>query len=207
MPELPEVEAAVEELASRAQAIASLRDSRLLHPALTPARSAARAALARGARVARVERRGKHQLLHLEDGAILHAHFRMNGDWELGDVDAPLPRFARAVHRVHRRLARGPRRFARARHARPASRRRRARPRPRTRAADRVLDGGAARRRALGDGAVRSSRCCSTRRSSPASATSTRRSRSGTRGSIHASPARDRHAAAGARAASRYRRR
>jgi formamidopyrimidine-DNA glycosylase len=50
-----------------------------------------------GARIVRVERRGKHQLLHLDDGRIVHVHFRMNGDWEHGRSDEPLPRFARAV--------------------------------------------------------------------------------------------------------------
>jgi formamidopyrimidine-DNA glycosylase len=44
-----------------------------------------------------VERRGKHQLLHLDDGRVLHAHFRMNGDWALAEVGATLPRFARAA--------------------------------------------------------------------------------------------------------------
>jgi formamidopyrimidine-DNA glycosylase len=96
MPELPEVQAAVEELRRRAKdrVIAKLR---LIHPALqrrvTPRvlRSLA------GARVTRVERRGKHQLLHLDDGRMIHVHFRMNGDWEGGTIDSPLPRFARAV--------------------------------------------------------------------------------------------------------------
>ena len=96
MPELPEVQAAVDVLRQRAQGrtIATLR---LLHPALrrrVPPR-VVRALV--GARIIRVERRGKHQLLHLDDGRILHVHFRMNGDWENGPVDAPLPRFARAV--------------------------------------------------------------------------------------------------------------
>jgi formamidopyrimidine-DNA glycosylase len=44
-----------------------------------------------------VERRGKYQLLHLDDGSVLLAHFRMTGDWSIGRVresDAP---YARAV--------------------------------------------------------------------------------------------------------------
>jgi len=96
MPELPEVEAAMETLRRRAKGrtIAGLE---LLHPALerriTPAQ---RRALV-GARVSRVERRGKHQLLHLEDGRILHVHFRMNGDWAHGRQGEELPKFARAV--------------------------------------------------------------------------------------------------------------
>ncbi len=70
---------------------------RLLHPALKRrVRPAALRALA-GARIVRVERRGKHQLLHLDDGRIVQVHFRMNGDWEAGRTGDPLPRFARAV--------------------------------------------------------------------------------------------------------------
>ena len=44
----------------------------------------------------RVARRGKHQLVHLADGRILHVHFRMNGDWVFDRAGDPLPRFARA---------------------------------------------------------------------------------------------------------------
>ena len=96
MPELPEVEAAMETLRRRAKG-RTIAGVELLHPALerriTPAQ---RRALV-GARIARVERRGKHQLLHLEDGRILHVHFRMNGDWAHGRQGAELPKFARAV--------------------------------------------------------------------------------------------------------------
>jgi formamidopyrimidine-DNA glycosylase len=70
---------------------------RLLHPSLKRrVRPATLRALV-GARIVGVERRGKHQLVHLDDGRIVHVHFRMNGDWEHGKTDAPLPRFARAV--------------------------------------------------------------------------------------------------------------
>jgi formamidopyrimidine-DNA glycosylase len=96
MPELPEVEAAMDTLRRRARGRTIARVE-LLHPALerrvTPAQ---RRALA-GARIARVERRGKHQLLHLDDGRIVHVHFRMNGDWAHGRQGDELPRFARAV--------------------------------------------------------------------------------------------------------------
>lgn len=96
MPELPEVQAAVDVLRRRAQGreIARLR---LLHPALRRRVSPRVLRALVGARVGRVERRGKHQLLHLEDGRILHVHFRMNGDWEESAVGVALPRFARAV--------------------------------------------------------------------------------------------------------------
>jgi formamidopyrimidine-DNA glycosylase len=96
MPELPEVEAAMEVLRRRAKGRTIAR-VRLLHPSLERRiRPSVLRGLA-GARVERVERRGKHQLLHLDDGRVLHVHFRMNGDWEFGDVDAPRPRFARAA--------------------------------------------------------------------------------------------------------------
>jgi formamidopyrimidine-DNA glycosylase len=96
MPELPEVEAAMQVLRTRAVGRTITR-ARVLHPAfrrrLTPAQIRALV----GARIGRVERRGKHQLLHLDDGRVLHAHFRMNGDWELAEAGATLPRFARAA--------------------------------------------------------------------------------------------------------------
>jgi len=96
MPELPEVEAALNVLRTRARGRAITR-ARLLHPALRRRIRPAQLRALAGARVARVERRGKHQLLHLDDGRILHAHFRMNGDWEIVPTGTPLPRFARAV--------------------------------------------------------------------------------------------------------------
>lgn len=96
MPELPEVEAAMDVLRRRAKGRTIVR-ARLLHPALRRrVRPATLRALA-GARITRVERRGKHQLLHLDDGRIVHVHFRMNGDWEHGRAGTSLPRFARAV--------------------------------------------------------------------------------------------------------------
>ena len=70
---------------------------RVLHPALRRRLKPAQLRALAGARIARVERRGKHQLLHLDDGRILHAHFRMNGDWMLAESQGELPRFARAV--------------------------------------------------------------------------------------------------------------
>jgi formamidopyrimidine-DNA glycosylase len=96
MPELPEVEAAMDVLRSRAVG-RTITQARVLHPALERRLTPAQLSALTGAIIRRVERRGKHQLLHLDDGRILHAHFRMNGDWELGDTGAPLPRFARAV--------------------------------------------------------------------------------------------------------------
>lgn len=96
MPELPEIEAAMAVLrrVAEGRAIVSVT---LLHPSLRRrVRPKVLRALA-GARIVRVERRGKHQLLHLDDGRVVHVHFRMNGDWEPARRDDPLPRFARAV--------------------------------------------------------------------------------------------------------------
>lgn len=96
MPELPEVEAAMQILRRRARG-RTIEKVRLLHPALRRRVTPARLRTLRGARVVRVERRGKHQLLHLDDGRVIHVHFRMNGDWAAGRSTEPLPRFARAV--------------------------------------------------------------------------------------------------------------
>jgi formamidopyrimidine-DNA glycosylase len=96
MPELPEVEAALEVLRVRARGRTIVR-MRVLHPAMRRRLKPSQLRALVGARIARVERRGKHQLLHLDDGRILHAHFRMNGDWTLVETGAELPRFARAV--------------------------------------------------------------------------------------------------------------
>lgn len=95
MPELPEVQAAIDQLRRRATGRIIVR-LRLLHPALRRRLSPARLRSLPGARIERIERRGKHQLLHLADGRILHVHFRMNGDWEFGAAGDALPRFARA---------------------------------------------------------------------------------------------------------------
>ncbi|MEO8622632.1 MAG: bifunctional DNA-formamidopyrimidine glycosylase/DNA-(apurinic or apyrimidinic site) lyase [bacterium] len=96
MPELPEVEAAMNVLRRRAKGRIIAR-VRLLHPSMRRRISPARLRSLAGAQIERVERRGKHQLLHLADGRVLHAHFRMNGDWEHGKATDELPRFARAV--------------------------------------------------------------------------------------------------------------
>ncbi len=96
MPELPEVEAAVQILRGRAVARTIAR-VRLLHPAIRRGLSAVHARSLAGIMIERAERRGKHQLLHLSDGRVLHAHFRMNGQWDYGAATDELPRFTRAV--------------------------------------------------------------------------------------------------------------
>jgi formamidopyrimidine-DNA glycosylase len=95
MPELPEVEAARKLLAKAAQGktIARLR---LLHPALARRITPGKLRGLKGRRIERVERRGKHQLLHLDDGRTIAIHFRMNGDWDIGKVSDEEPRFTRA---------------------------------------------------------------------------------------------------------------
>ena len=96
MPELPEVEQAARTL-RRAAIGRRLRAVRALHPSAKRALPPADARRLAGRQLLRVDRRGKHQLLVLDDGTTLHAHFRMNGDWDVGRVDAPLPTHARYV--------------------------------------------------------------------------------------------------------------
>jgi formamidopyrimidine-DNA glycosylase len=96
MPELPEVERAAH-LLRRAIAGKTIRDLALKHPSLKRRVSPARVRTLRGATVRAVERRGKHQLILLADGRIIHIHFRMTGDWHIDHIDGELPRFARAV--------------------------------------------------------------------------------------------------------------
>jgi formamidopyrimidine-DNA glycosylase len=96
MPELPEVESAVRRLRKAAEG-RTIAEVRLLHPAMKRRVSPAKLRSLRGARVAAVERRGKHQLFHLDDGRAIHAHFRMTGDWTMDRADDEPPRFARAA--------------------------------------------------------------------------------------------------------------
>lgn len=100
MPELPEVETARRLIESVALGKA-IRRIVALHPSMRrslPARSAARAA---GRTVVRVERRAKHQLLHLDDESILHVHFRMSGDWKVLEAGDAVPAHARAIIELH----------------------------------------------------------------------------------------------------------
>ena len=96
MPELPEVERAARRLGKAAvgKTIASVK---AIHPALRRKLSPGNSRAVKGKRIDRVERRGKHQLIHLDSGDTLVVHFRMNGDWEIGPASAPLESFARAV--------------------------------------------------------------------------------------------------------------
>ena len=96
MPELPEVEKAARQL-TRAALGKTIAAVKAIHPALKRKLPPARARAARGKRIESIERRGKHQLLHLDSGDTLVVHFRMNGDWEIGTTSDALDRFARAV--------------------------------------------------------------------------------------------------------------
>ena len=94
MPELPEVEFAVRRLRRRlvGRTIVALRAHHAAQRRTLGARVVARVI---GTRVLGVERRGKHQLLHLADGATLLVHFRMAGDWAFTRRAAALPPHAR----------------------------------------------------------------------------------------------------------------
>jgi len=96
MPELPEVEEAMQRLRSAVEG-KTIAKAKALHPALERQFPAASARRIRQRQIIRIERRGKHQLLHLDSGATLHAHFRMNGDWLITTIDIPVDRFTRAM--------------------------------------------------------------------------------------------------------------
>jgi formamidopyrimidine-DNA glycosylase len=96
VPELPEVAHAARVLA-RAASGARITRARVLHAFV--GRRLDKASLRRlaGRSIARVDRRGKHQLAVLDDGSTLHVHFRMTGDWVVRLPGAELPRFARFI--------------------------------------------------------------------------------------------------------------
>src|ERR1700682_1418800 len=96
MPELPEVERAARVL-SRAAVGKTIASVRAIHPALKRKLSPAQSRAVKGKRIDRIERRGKHQLLHLDNGDRLVVHFRMNGDWEIETTDEDLDRVARVI--------------------------------------------------------------------------------------------------------------
>lgn len=96
MPELPEVEHAASVLrrASRGKTIARVVG---FHPSFRKRLPGPRAKLVRNRRVLKVERHGKHQVMHVEGDVVIVAHFRLDGDWELDRAaDAP-SRFARGA--------------------------------------------------------------------------------------------------------------
>lgn len=96
MPELPEVEFAVRRLrrAVRGTRIERVRVHHRAQGRTLPAAVLRRIA---GRRISDVTRRGKHQLVHLDDGATLLVHFRLDGDWEVTRAAVALPRHARVT--------------------------------------------------------------------------------------------------------------
>ena len=96
MPELPEVESAARELRATVVGKRIVR-LQVMHPSLQRRVSKARLKGVAGLRIDSVVRRGKHQLIELEDGSVVHVHFRMAGDWAVSRVDRDLPRHARAA--------------------------------------------------------------------------------------------------------------
>ena len=96
MPELPEVEEAMQRLRAAVEG-KTIAKAKALHPAIVRQFPDATARRLRQRRIERVERRGKHQLMHLDNGATLHAHFRMNGDWLITTTGMEVDRFTRAL--------------------------------------------------------------------------------------------------------------
>ena len=96
MPELPEVERAARRL-RRAVVGRTVRGVRALNFALERGLPAADAATLVGRTITAVRQQAKHQLLVLDDGRAIHAHFRMAGDWEIGSSADELPRHTRAL--------------------------------------------------------------------------------------------------------------
>ena len=90
MPELPEVEFAVRRLRrlARGRTVVALN---VHHPSQRRQLRSRAIRRVTDRRIIAVERRGKHQLLCLDDGAILLVHFRMNGDWEYTRATDALP--------------------------------------------------------------------------------------------------------------------
>ena len=94
MPELPEVEEAMQRLRAAVEGKTIAR-AKPHHAAIARQFPDAAARRLRQQRIVRVER-SEHQLMHLENGSTLHAHFRMNGDWLISRSDETLHRFTRA---------------------------------------------------------------------------------------------------------------
>lgn len=90
MPELPEVEDAARRLreATVGRTLASVT---ALHPSQQRSLTAASSRALAGARVLRVTRRAKLQLVEFESGHVLEVHFRMTGDWSMAAATDPAP--------------------------------------------------------------------------------------------------------------------
>jgi formamidopyrimidine-DNA glycosylase len=86
MPELPEVEHAMQQLrnAGVGRKIARVR---IMHPALERSLPTDAQKALVGRTITSVERRAKIQLITLDDKSILEVHFRMTGDWSFGNAE------------------------------------------------------------------------------------------------------------------------
>lgn len=119
MPELPEVESAVRELAPRLAGRRIVGVERLTHPPMieTPAPEAFSATLV-GRRIEGVKRRAKWILIALAGGWTLAIHLRMTGDVTVADAEAPIDRHTHLVLALddgRRLLFRDPRKFGKMR--------------------------------------------------------------------------------------------
>lgn len=94
MPELPEVAYAVRQL-RRLVVGHRVLALRVPHPGLARTLGPAVRRRLVGRQIVSASRRGKSQLLHLDDGATLVVHFRLDGDWVVTRTDDPLPRHTR----------------------------------------------------------------------------------------------------------------
>ena len=111
MPELPEVEAAAR-VARRALVGRTIAAVEVMHPSIARRWTAADRRRCRGRRITAITRRGKSQLLHLDDGSTLVVHFRLDGDWVVDASGDALPPFARVAVRCtdgHRLVLTDPR--------------------------------------------------------------------------------------------------
>jgi formamidopyrimidine-DNA glycosylase len=96
MPELPEVEHAARKLDAAARGKA-IDDVSVRHPVYERVLHAADARHLIGRTITSVTRRGKYQLVTLDDGSVLTVHFGMTGDWAIASREEPEDRFARFV--------------------------------------------------------------------------------------------------------------
>ena len=94
MPELPEVEAAAR-VARRAVVGRTIDRVVIGHPSIARRWSVSDRRRCHGRRIVALTRRGKSQLLHLDDGGTLVVHFRLDGDWVVDRAGDALPPFAR----------------------------------------------------------------------------------------------------------------
>ncbi|HMN07888.1 MAG TPA: bifunctional DNA-formamidopyrimidine glycosylase/DNA-(apurinic or apyrimidinic site) lyase [Gemmatimonadaceae bacterium] len=96
MPELPEVEYAAR-IARAACQGKRIREVRSCHPSQRRTLPDVVARTLAGDVVREVRRCGKHQLFQLASGRTIHVHFRMTGDWSVGEAAPPVHRFARVI--------------------------------------------------------------------------------------------------------------